>query len=125
LANLPSDHGAFRNLVTGIAIEATELGTRIGPGDLRSLRRGFLAGLGGLPDCRVEAKQAESVGDLITLEARLTFRDRDTVRKRWTRLLYQGRTQLRLVAQAASVELFDYWEPMFFEAMRTVKFGTI
>jgi hypothetical protein len=39
------------------------------------------------------------------------------------RLLYRGSTQLRLVAQAASVETFAYWEPMFFEAMRTVHFG--
>jgi hypothetical protein len=39
------------------------------------------------------------------------------------RLLYQGRTQVRLVAQAASVDGYAYWEPMFYEAMRTVRFG--
>ena len=44
-------------------------------------------------------------------------------RKRWVRLLYQGRTQLRLVAEGSSVERFAYWEPMFFTAFRTVKFG--
>jgi hypothetical protein len=44
-------------------------------------------------------------------------------RTRWVRLLYQGRTQVRLVAQGASAHVFGYWEPMFFEAMRTVHFG--
>jgi hypothetical protein len=38
-------------------------------------------------------------------------------------LLYHGRTQVRLIAQGASAALFAYWEPMFFEAMRTVHFG--
>ena len=52
-----------------------------------------------------------------------TFRDAENIRKRWVRLLYQGRTQVRLVAQAASVDGYAYWEPMFYEAMRTVRFG--
>ena len=29
----------------------------------------------------------------------------------------------RLIAQGASIDSFGYWEPMFFEAMRTVHFG--
>ena len=60
---------------------------------------------------------------MLTLEAVYAFRDGEAVRKRWVRLLYQGRTQVRLVAQAASVDGYAYWEPMFYEAMRTVRFG--
>jgi hypothetical protein len=64
------------------------------------------------------------VGALLTLEARFTFVDGDSVRKRWLRLLYQGRAQVRLIAQASTPALFEFWEPMFFEAMRTIHFGT-
>jgi hypothetical protein len=81
-------------------------------------------GLRRLPHCRIESSEADAVGPLLTLEARHTFRDGDATRKRWTRLVYQGRTQVRLVAQAASVALFEYWEPMFYEALRTVHFSS-
>ena len=87
------------------------------------MRRGLLSGLRALNECRIEHEEAEAVAELLTLEARVTFRERDNTCKRWVRLLYQRHTQLRLIAQASSVEAFAYWEPMFFEAMRTVHFG--
>ena len=37
--------------------------------------------------------------------------------------MYQGSTQVRLIAQGASVEEFERWEPHFYEAMRTAIFG--
>jgi len=111
------------DLLTGLAIDAVDLGTRVKRGDLSALRSGFLAGLRSLSDAHIEFHESSAVGDLVSLEARVTFRDGDAIRARWVRLLYQGTTQLRLVAQAASVDLFHSWEPMFFEAMRTVRFG--
>jgi hypothetical protein len=108
---------------TGLAIEAHELSTVVRAGDLPALRRGFLAGLRQLPASRIERREAEAVGALITLEARHTFRDGECIRKRWVRLLYQDRIQVRLIAQAASVAQFTYWEPMFYTAMRSVHFG--
>jgi hypothetical protein len=94
------------------------------------LREGCLAGARGLSGCNIEQHQAEVVGDLLTLEERFTFSDGvhqahagAAVRKRWVRLLYHDRTQVRLIAQAADVEAFAFWEPMFYEAMRTVHFG--
>ena len=108
---------------TGFAVEGRDLGTEVKPGDLAAVRRGFLQGLRELPDCKIDSSEAEAIGPLITLEARHTFRDGSTIRKRWARLLYQGRTQVRLIAQGATVERFDYWEPMFFSTMRTVRFG--
>jgi hypothetical protein len=123
-----SDTGVFfapdpHDPLTGLAIDARDLGTQVRPADLPGLRSGMLSGVRRLANCRIERHEAEAVGQLLTLEAVYTFRDAELVRKRWVRLLYQGRTQLRLVAQAASVEGYAYWEPMFYEAMRTVRFG--
>jgi hypothetical protein len=110
--------------LTGIAVEGRDLGTDVQPGDMATLRRGFLRGLRAMPASRIESSSAEAVGRLITLEVRQTFRDGATVRKRWVRLLYQGRMQVRLIAQAATVEQFEYWEPMFYTAIRTARFGS-
>jgi hypothetical protein len=111
--------------LTGIAIDALDLGTPLSAGDLPALHRGMLAGLRRLASCRIEHHEAEAVGALLTLEARVTFREGDAIRKRWVRLLYRDRTQVRLIAQSASIEQFSYWEPMFFEAIRTIRFGAI
>jgi hypothetical protein len=128
LALSGSDTGVFytpssSDPLTGLAIDALELPARVRAKDLATLRRGLLDGLRQLNGFHLEHIEADSIAELLTLEARLTFRDGESVRKRWVRLLYQGHTQLRLIAQAASPELFDYWEPMFFEAMRTIRFG--
>ncbi len=123
-----SDTGAFfapdpHDLLTGLAIDARDLGTQVRPSDLPRLRSGMLSGIRRMTDSRIERHDAEALSQLLTLEAVYTFRDAEAVRKRWVRLLYQGRTQVRLVAQAASVAGYAYWEPMFYEAMRTVRFG--
>jgi hypothetical protein len=109
--------------LTGLAVDAVDLGTAVRPDDLPTLRSGFFDGLRQMPGCRIERREAVAVGELITLEARHTYRDGDAVRKRWVRLLYQGRTQVRLVAQGATAEAFGHWEPMFYQAIRTVRFG--
>jgi hypothetical protein len=109
---------------TGLAVDALDLGIPVTAEDLATLQGGLLRGLQRLSGCRVETCQAEAVGELLTLEARHTFRDGEATRKRWARLLYQGRTQVRLIAQGASVSVFEYWEPMFYEALRTVHFGS-
>lgn len=110
--------------LTGLAVDGRDLGTEVEAKDLPAVRRGFLRGLRELPACRIESREAEAIGRLITLEARHTFRDGEAVRKRWVRLLYQGRIQVRLIAQAASVEQFAYWEPMFYTSIRTFRFGS-
>jgi hypothetical protein len=127
--NVESGAGVFfapdpTDLLTGVAVEGRDLGTPVDASDLPALRRGFLRGLRSLHGARIDTHEAAAVGPLITLEARHTFRDREHVRKRWVRLLYQDQTLVRVIAQAASVEAFDYWEPMFFTAMRSVQFGS-
>jgi hypothetical protein len=108
---------------TGLEVSGQDLGTEVHARDLRAIRRGFLSGLRQLAGCQIEQQEDTAIGALLTLEARLTYRDGEVTRKRWVRLLYQGRTQIRLLAEGSSVERFAYWEPMFFPAFRTVRFG--
>jgi hypothetical protein len=108
---------------TGLEASGQDLGTEVQVRDLPTIRRGFLTGLRQMPGCQIEQQEGMAIGGLLTLEARLTYRDGEAIRKRWVRLLYQGRTQVRLLAEGSSVERFAYWEPMFFTAFRTVRFG--
>src|SRR5579884_2410293 len=114
---------ALDDPLTGFSADARDLQTEITPDDLPILRAGFLSGLRKMPHSIVESHEAEAVGRLITMEARHTYRDGAVTRKRWVRLLYQGSIQVRLVAQGATIERFNYWLPMFFESMRTFRFG--
>ena len=108
---------------TSFSVEARDLGLTVGEEDLPTLRAGFLAGLRRLPKSRIQSQEEYAIGGLIGLEARQTFREGPTRRKRWVRLLYQGSTQARLIAQGATAEEFDYWLPMFNQMMRTFRFG--
>ena len=127
-ANVPETGGALytpdpADPTTGLEVSGQRLGTTVRARDLAAIRRGFFQGLRQLPECQIERQEATGVGELLTLEARLTYRQDEAVRKRWVRLLYQGKTQIRLLAEGSSVERFAYWEPMFFTAFRTVRFG--
>lgn len=112
-----------RDVATSFSAEGRDLGTTVTADDLPALREGFLSGLRAMPGSTLESWEAEAVGALVTMEARHTFKDGEATRKRWVRLLYQGTVQVRLVAQGASVEAFHYWLPMFYESMRTFRFG--
>src|SRR5215212_11005071 len=126
--DLPDDGGTLyrpdpEDPTTGLEVHGRNVGTDVQARDLPAIRRGFLTGLRQLTACQVEQEEAEAIGQLLTLEARVTYRQDETTRKRWVRLLYQGRTQIRLVAEGSSVERFAYWEPMFTTAVRSVRFG--
>ena len=108
---------------TSFSVEARDLGMTVGEDDLPTLRAGFLAGLRRLPKSRIQDQEEYAIGRLIGLEARQSYREGATPRKRWVRLLYQGSTQVRLIAQGATAEEFDYWLPMFNQMMRTFRFG--
>src|SRR5207244_1298861 len=99
------------------------LRVRVRPDDLNTLHEGFLDGLRQLPGLQIESEEARTVDPLISLEARHTYREGDATRKRWTRVLYQGKVQLSIIAQGASPAAFDYWLPMFNTVMRTVQFA--
>ena len=111
------------DVATSFSVEARDLGTTVGEEDLPTLRKGFLAGLRQVSKARLQCQEEYAIGRLIGLEARQAFREGKVQRKRWVRLLYQGSTQVRLVAQGATVAEFDYWLPMFKQMMRTFRFG--
>jgi len=113
------------NVDTSFSTEARDLGTTITEEDLPILREGMLGGLQQLADLTIEKQEASASGDLVNLEVWFTFRDTatDALRKRWLRLAYQGQIQVRLIAQGATPEEFDYWLPLFNQAIRTFQFA--
>lgn len=111
------------DVLTSFSVEARDLGTEVVADDLPVLREGFWAGLRSLPDVEIERGDDYVAGTLLGQEAWLTFREGDARRKRWVRVLYQGTIQARLIAQGATPADYDYWLPMFNQAMRTFQFG--
>jgi len=105
------------------SVEARDLGTTLTEEDLPTLREGFMAGLQDLPDVQIESQDDFAIGDLLGVEAVLTYREGDATRKRWVRLLYQKSIQARVIAQGASPAEYDYWLPMLTQAMRTFQFA--
>lgn len=106
---------------TVLAVELRDLGLEATPDDLDDLSSGFRSGIDALPDVIVDMQEQWHIGDTICLEARYTFADGDARRKRWVRQFYHETRQIAMTAQGASVETYDYWQPMFFEAMMTTK----
>lgn len=112
---VPNDN----NTLFAVAIQ--ELGTKVTESDLSDLHLGFIAGIGRLPNRQVESQQQWKSGDLIGMEAKYTFDEQGTRRKRWVRVLYQDTRQITLTAQGATIADYDHWLPMFHEAMMTFR----
>lgn len=110
---------------TSLSVEAQDLGTKITGDDLAILREGLEAGLQQLRDLTVEKHEDYAIGDLVGFEYWFTFREAPDgpLRKRWLRLAYQGQIQVRMIAQGATTEAFDYWLPLFNQAIRTFQFA--
>lgn len=105
---------------TLFAVEVIDLGTVVTSDDLPYLSKGFFDGIKQLPDRKIESKKENVTGKLVQLEAKYTFLENGETRKRWVRVLYHGTRQVTITAQGKTSEAFDYWMPMFFEAMMTV-----
>jgi hypothetical protein len=110
---------------TSLSVEARDLGTTITGDDLPVLRAGLEGGLDGLRDLTIEKREDYAIGQLVGFEYWFTFREGagGPLRKRWLRLAYQGQTQVRIIAQGASPEAFEYWLPLFNQAIRTFQFA--
>jgi hypothetical protein len=102
-----------------LAIEVKDLGMTITQNDRDDLLRGFNEGIQSLPESVLEEQKDWVVGNLICLEARYSYLEADTRRKRWVRVFYDKTRQITFIAQGSSVETFQYWTPMFYEAMMT------
>jgi len=109
---------------TLFAVDVKDLETEITTADLDDLFTGFVTGIERLPDSQIESRQKWVAGAVIGLEAKYLFRENEVIRKRWIRVLYQDTRQITVTAQGATAADFDYWLPMFFEAMMTFKIHT-
>lgn len=105
---------------TSFSVEIKDLGTKITKDDVPDLYQGFVQGIQSLDECTIETQESWDIADLIGLEAKYTFREKGCLRKRWVRLLFEGKRQLHVVAQGASPAEYEYWLPMLFEMMTTL-----
>jgi hypothetical protein len=106
---------------TVFAVDLMDLGFSVAADDLDDLSDGFLTGIQRLPGVEIELSKKQVVGALIALEAKYTFMEDGMTRKRWVRVLYHDTHQIAFTAQGATPDTYDYWLPMFFEAMMTAK----
>lgn len=106
---------------TIFAVDLTDLDFLVSTNDFDDLYDGFLSSVQQLPGVEIELCEKQVVGDLISLEAKYTFMEDEIIRKRWVRVLYHGTRQIAFTAQGVTPEVYDYWLPMFFEAMMTAK----
>ncbi len=104
---------------TCFSAEKVKLKYSIKEDDVPILREGFRNGLRSLPGVEI-LKFEESLSPTVNFfDAWFTYLDGDVRRKRWVRNVYWGNGQLILIAQGRDVADYDYWEPMFFNAMYT------
>lgn len=106
---------------TVFAVNLTDLGFSVTADDLDDLFDGFLTSIQQLPDVKIELSERQSTGTLLSLEAKYTFLEDGSTRKRWVRVLYHGTRQIAFTAQGATPDTYDHWLPMFFQAMMTAK----
>ena len=108
-----------------VLVQSRRLPSPAEAGDLDALREGLLEGIGQLPGAEVLEHKADVVHKLLDAEAHHTYRDAVSgeQRRRWVRLLCQGKVQISIVCQGASEERYHYWLPMFNTVMRSVRFS--
>lgn len=109
------------DISTSFSAEKIKLPIKIKKEDVPALRDGFKHGLASLAGVSIESHEEVIEQGLVAFDAKLTFREGDETRKRWTRVVYAGNAQLTLIAQGRSPEDFDYWLPMFFNTMMTLE----
>ena len=102
---------------TRLAVEVKDLGLVFSKEDKDDLLAGFLEGIKALPECLLEEQKNWVVGNLICLEAKYSYLEAESRRKRWVRVLYDKTRQISFIAQGSSPETFQFWLPMFYEAL--------
>jgi hypothetical protein len=112
-------------LTTAISVEVRDLGTEVTAKDLPNLDKAFLKGLRSVPGSKVERHEAFQSIVHIGMEAQQSFDEGGQRRRRWIRVLYNGRLQARLIAQGATVEEFDRLRRLFAPCMTTFLFGDL
>lgn len=106
---------------TLFAVDVKDLGIETTEKDMHALIEGFTSAIKALLNCQIESQEEWGADVVMGLEAKYTFCEDDIIRKRWVRVLYRDTHQITVTAQGATVEQFDYWLPMFYQAMMTFK----
>jgi len=112
-------------LRTAISVEVRDLGTEVTARDLPDLEKAFLKGLRSVPGSKLEQHEVFQSPYHIGIEAQQSFDEGGQRRRRWIRVLYNGRLQARLIAQGATVAEFDRLRPLFAPCMTTFLFGDL
>ena len=106
---------------TSLLVEKKKLKVTVTIEDMDILREGFHQDIRSLPGVEVESLD-ESLSDTVNVfDARFTFMEGETPRKRWVRNIYWGEGQLIMVAQGRTPQDFEYWLPMFYNAITTTQ----
>jgi hypothetical protein len=111
------------NTDTCFACEKNVLDVEVSPADLDVLAEGFEAGIRSLQDVEIEEKKYETSKRAVMLQAKFTFTENGQRRKRWMKSMYWGEANLVVMAQGSTVEDYEYWLPMLFNAMHTYELG--
>ena len=112
-------------LRTAISVEVRDLGTEVTADDLPNLDKAFLRGLRSVLGSKLEQHEVFQSPYHLGIEAQQSFDDGGQRRRRWIRVLYNGRLQARLIAQGATVAEFDRLRPLFAPCMTTFLFGNL
>ncbi len=110
--------------LTVFSVAVQDLGTAIASEDLDTLADGFFETIEQMPESDIEVRDQQATDMPLMLEAKYTFRDQQDTRKCWVRVFYHGTRQITMTAQGATVEKYNYWQPLFFEAMMTARVHT-
>jgi hypothetical protein len=123
---IPPHHGMLftpykDDINTSLLVEKHRLKYKVTSEDMPVLLESFHAGMMALPGIEVESTQESLSATINVFDARFTFLEGEERRKRWVRNIYWGDGQLVLIAQGRTPEDFEYWLPMFYNAMVTTK----
>jgi hypothetical protein len=104
---------------TSFIAEKHNLPIKVVPGDAKTLRAELHESLQKLPGIEIESQSESVEKNIMMVEARYTWMDNETRRKRWLRIIYSGKHELVMIAQGSTPEEFEYWLPMFYNIMNT------
>ena len=85
------------------------------------IREAFHEAIKALPGVEIEMLDESLSSSINLFEAKYSFLDGDVRRKRWVKNIYWGRTQFVIIAQGRTEEDYQYWLPMLYNTMMTVK----
>lgn len=106
---------------TGLLAEKRKFKFKVKADDLPALRDAFVDGIKALPGVEIEMQDENFTQGISFVEARFSFLDGEIRRKRWIRNIYWNRTNFITIAQGRTVEVFDFWMPMFYNIMMNIQ----